>query len=646
MLNSRKRIVVSISFLVTIFIALIGITYAYYVANVTGNLSENPSLNLRSGYLSITYIDGSSSITSGTNGTTDDGGNIIYTKNFTVKNSGVADSYYGVWIKNYKVYTKDSEGKKVDSYFDRPEDWTYVLSSGDEIIKTGEFPTTDEAIITAMPLSVNEIQELTLTVTYNYITEEEAEDLGLLLEDVNQTEDMNKTLSFEVSVTQSLSNLESAKEGTLLYALNRDNILTLSPLSQPGIIPSGKTPVIGTVDINSVTLYSGDASSLYFTYTDAENMIYNENTRDFTLKNTTTALYSNISDLTGKYVVNPNGSYSSEKPNTENLYSVYLITSATSTKIDFEERKVIYQSIDEAILTVALDDYGESYYYRGNVTNNYVNYSGMCWRIVRVQGDGTIKLVLADENNKCDDDGTEDGTAYLPDSSSTSAFIYDSDKFYYNSNDYSADYLTGDIPFYIQDWINYKYVDTYRLAKTEWCHDTSIHSELSYGYDSTGSYTEDLGNVSGDIFTDTYYGGYGRLNQDIFDEITPTLKCNQTGLNGSKANRIHSQFGLLTADEIAFAGSGYWVTNSTTYLRANANSTYWTMTPYNVDRDLNDPVGNIFVVDPNVMSKEYASKTFAIRPVVVLKRDVKIEKSKDTSTYGEPGTQNNPYVIG
>ena len=41
------------------------------------------------------------------------------------------------------------------------------------------------------------------------------------------------------------------------------------------------------------------------------------------------------------------------------------------------------------------DDYGISYFYRGNVKNNYVSYAGFMWRIVRQNGDGSIRLIYA-----------------------------------------------------------------------------------------------------------------------------------------------------------------------------------------------------------------------------------------------------------
>ena len=59
-------------------------------------------------------------------------------------------------------------------------------------------------------------------------------------------------------------------------------------------------------------------------------------------------------------------------------------------------------SENESSLSMTTDDDGITYYYRGNVTNNYVNFSGMCWRVVRIAGDGSIKLILEDKSTSCD----------------------------------------------------------------------------------------------------------------------------------------------------------------------------------------------------------------------------------------------------
>ena len=41
----------------------------------------------------------------------------------------------------------------------------------------------------------------------------------------------------------------------------------------------------------------------------------------------------------------------------------------------------------------AYDDDGKTYYYRGSVAGNYVKFAGFYWRVIRVNGDGTVRLI-------------------------------------------------------------------------------------------------------------------------------------------------------------------------------------------------------------------------------------------------------------
>ena len=50
------------------------------------------------------------------------------------------------------------------------------------------------------------------------------------------------------------------------------------------------------------------------------------------------------------------------------------------------------------------DDDGASYYYRGAVKNNYVSFAGFIWRIIRRNGDGSIRMIYA--GKKTSDTGT------------------------------------------------------------------------------------------------------------------------------------------------------------------------------------------------------------------------------------------------
>ena len=45
------------------------------------------------------------------------------------------------------------------------------------------------------------------------------------------------------------------------------------------------------------------------------------------------------------------------------------------------------------------DDLGNSYYFRGNVTNNYVYFAKNWWQIIRINGDGTIRMIYTSNPN-------------------------------------------------------------------------------------------------------------------------------------------------------------------------------------------------------------------------------------------------------
>ena len=46
-------------------------------------------------------------------------------------------------------------------------------------------------------------------------------------------------------------------------------------------------------------------------------------------------------------------------------------------------------------LFMAEDDEGASYYYRGAVKNNYVSFAGFIWRIIRRNGDGSVRMIYS-----------------------------------------------------------------------------------------------------------------------------------------------------------------------------------------------------------------------------------------------------------
>ena len=93
---------------------------------------------------------------------------------------------------------------------------------------------------------------------------------------------------------------------------------------------------------------------------------------------------------------------------------------------------------DEALLASAEDDNGTSYYFRGAVKNNYVEFANKCWRIVRVGGDGSVKLILHNDNptgaaNPCDAANNSASAAFARYSGTTYKSAFNAN---YNDNAY------------------------------------------------------------------------------------------------------------------------------------------------------------------------------------------------------------------
>jgi len=223
------------------------------------------------------------------------------------------------------------------------------------------------------------------------------------------------------------------------------------------------------------------------------------------------------------------------------------------------------------------DDYGDSYYYRGAKTllDNNLIFAGYQWKIVRINGDGSIRIIYNGEcpNNTCaiNTVGTTTqlyGNVYSFNATATQnthlGYMYGSD----GSTIVGAqtNTIASAIKTYVETWyVNRIEVQganiTDKINETLFCNDRQIISGLGSN------------NVA------TNYAAYGRL----YTNKTPTLKCAQqndkfTLSDGSLGNAdLIYPIGLISADEVALAGMNYGVSNSTNYLNTNQN--FWTMTP-------------------------------------------------------------------
>ncbi len=303
------------------------------------------------------------------------------------------------------------------------------------------------------------------------------------------------------------------------------------------------------------------------------------------------------------------------------------------------------------------DDFGTSYYFRGSIENNWVKFGNMStdgadiyWRIIRINGDGTIRLIYSGNGSPASTPAdTQIGTSSF--NSSTDDNIYLG--YQYESRNAHGKKEKSNILTTLENWFSANLVDEWSSENRKidinagFCNDRSSSTNKSTEWLETGM-TESGGTGT----TPTYYGAYLRL---VNSNKTPTLKCSTnnhkdedyftyteaTGIQSIEYGNITGTksldypIGLITADEVAFAGGKYGSDNNTLFWLCTKNR-YWTITPY--ER------GYAFSIDEDGKLSNWGDirNPFAIRPVINLKADTTftiehLDQPKGTST--------NPYIV-
>ena len=305
---------------------------------------------------------------------------------------------------------------------------------------------------------------------------------------------------------------------------------------------------------------------------------------------------------------------------------------------------VAISTASEALLASAEDDYGTSYYFRGAVTNNYVEFANKCWRIVRVGGDGSVKLILHNDNptgaaNPCDaaNNSASAAFAHYNGSTYTSRFNENYDDNAYigfkygtpgsskyettHANTNKSTILTNLETWYTNNLKTYESV----IDDTVWCNDKTNVTDTSY--DPWSITPNGLGYAK----NVTYYGATKRLvgTSGSAGGTGPSLKCN------GELSKINSKVGLITADELAFAGYAYGLENSTTYLQENATDTYWCSLSPGL---FNGSYALVWYIigSSGDFAHVYVFYTSGVRPSISL---------KSTTNVTGNGTSEDPYVV-
>ena len=285
----------------------------------------------------------------------------------------------------------------------------------------------------------------------------------------------------------------------------------------------------------------------------------------------------------------------------------------------------------------APDDYGTSYYFRGNVTNNYVKFAGFYWRILRINGDGSIRMIYVGNANEIDSSGNAAAILANGYDDSTTKYTQIGESAYnssYNDNAYVG-YMYGatGASTYEETHANINN-STIKTRVDEWYEENiASHSEYAQ-YISDTLFCNDRSFASSNTGTgagtsQTYYRWYS--------SSIKTLKCSQQNDRFTVDDEVVGNgdltypIGLLTIDEVYLAG-GYSSNNSGYYLYTG--NWYWTMSPFY----FNGSYASVRRVDSagsaNILARVRSS--FGVRPVLNLK--------SGSLTQGS-GTVLDPYLL-
>ena len=301
----------------------------------------------------------------------------------------------------------------------------------------------------------------------------------------------------------------------------------------------------------------------------------------------------------------------------------YKLSLTQLTEIELETDK------SDKGLYQATDDYGTTYYYRGNVKNNIVKFAGFYWQIVRINGDGSIRLIY---------DGTEKNATGVKQSINNRTYQFNSK---YNDPAYVG-YMYGNPDGTTFDEVhNNTNNSTIKTAVDNWYKtniaDKGYSSYVSNAVGFCGDRTLTGGDgISTNVYS--YFGAYGRYSKNIAQFICPepTRDLYTTTDSGIGNKSLTYPVGLITYDELVYAGMDQRHTNKLSW--AYSTQHYWTMSPSIFDASS----GAVYEWRLNsagfLHSWWSVDNSHGARPVINLK--------SDTLITGGIGTSSDPFVVG
>ena len=411
-------------------------------------------------------------------------------------------------------------------------------------------------------------------------------------------------VSFSVGMNVAVLS-DSLKRSTMKYALT-----TVANSCTDGLIANG--------NFSNATV----GSDIWIVKNDYDNITNTSNTYTKTYYLYIWLDEKETQNLSGSISVNMKGT-SSNNPNltteavkTIPLYDYIKNSADTTTQIDFS--KTSEQDNTNGIYTTTNTDSGKPvYYYRGNVDNRVI-FANFCWRIVRTTETGGVKLIYdgVPSNGQCNNTGDNStiGNSQFNSSRDNAKYV----GYMYGSNIDDETYTDDStIKKTIDTWYKTNMTSyTSQLEDTVFCNDRS--------YTTSGS--------------NLYFGARTRL----FTNKTPTLKCQKAkdkftvdASNGNGA--LKYPVGLITADEMAYAGGKYYSSsadeNRSFYLYTNQR--FWALSPYSFDGSV---AIEFDLYSVGSLGSNGVIVSNGVRPSVSLQPGI--------GMTGGSGTSADPFVIG
>lgn len=258
-----------------------------------------------------------------------------------------------------------------------------------------------------------------------------------------------------------------------------------------------------------------------------------------------------------------------------------IILETTEVKKDVEGDYL--NNFTDSGLFMSEDDEGLAYVFRGDIINNYVSLNDMLFRILRINGDGTVRLIS--NNNVL-----------------TSAFRSKIDNEDYGNN---ALLSKSNALEKLNSWYssNLSTIDNY-IVNSKFCNENAYYLE----------------NIDGKFFN-SY--------QRIINDNTPSLKC--SGLVEE------SKVGLLSVDEARYSGTSINSTFEDYFLLNKEDSVgFYTLSGSQIVYNYNVVDNFSITTDGKLVADSKVTATLGLKPVISLDKNVIVEGN---------GTLESPYKI-